>query len=254
MASIYHYPVPYELTRHGLRADAVFHTPVVQQVIRDLCDSSERLEQIGAMSSSSGLQYWVQDSVTGESLIVAECVWLLELVPQYMFRVPQEVRLAYEALNTVELRLKAKLHSLSSYIKYINDWQASQALQAQGQTLQPFLQPPTTLQQLSSTQPSSAIVLSRASLVAIDRGGRSSGIRQQGTGVAQYEWPKSRKLAWLLITPRIPLPSRATVDSYCPFQSVGLWDHVDVRLIGPNIEVNLVEIVAVGHTAWSLHT
>ncbi|KAL1795965.1 hypothetical protein ACET3X_006189 [Alternaria dauci] len=253
VGSYYHLqPVLGEITRDELRATAVTRSSIARKVIGDFCNSSERLEQIGAMvPTASGLQYWVKDSVTMEPILVAECYGLLQLVPEYRSRVPQEVRMAFEALNTPELRSRALLHSLSHYLQYI-DWKASQAFQVQRQPLQiqgsrPQLPPiaPRAPQQ-PAARPIQPIVLTRAGHVAILQGPRTAGIRPGGvSGTHLYEWPESRKLAWFMITPRsATLPPRALSDSYCRFNSVALWEHVDLRLLGPNIQVNLVEIVA----------
>ncbi|CAN9366648.1 unnamed protein product [Alternaria sp. RS040] len=226
----YYQSAPSEITRDELRATASTRTPIVRKVIEDFCNSSERLEQIGAMiPSPSGLQYWVMDSVTMESILVAECYGLLQLVPEYRSRVPTEVRVAFEALTTPELRSRALLHSLSHYLQYIN-WRAIQTIQAQGQalqiqgsSLQPSLRVPTIVHQ-PAVQPIQTIVLTRVGHVHVPRGPRTSGIRPGGvSGTYQYEWPESRKLAWILILPRYTaLPSRALSDSYCRFNSVAL--------------------------------
>jgi hypothetical protein len=247
-------PVSHALTRHELRALAATHGVFEQQVIKDFCDSSERLEKIGAMTpTTSGLQYWVQDFDTQEAIIVAECVWLLSLMPEYSSRVPEDVQLAFEAIDTPDRISNAMLYSLWSYERYLEDWQTSQALQSQGQTpqIQPPPPAPVTIQQV----PAPTIVLARVNQIALPQGRRTSGIRPNGSsGIHQYEWPESRKLAWFAITPRIAaLPERALAASYCPLNSVALWEHVDVRLIGPKIEVNLVEIVAVSHCVLTLY-
>ena len=217
----YYQSAPSEITRDELRATASTRIPIVRKVIEDFCNASERLEQIGAMiPTSSGLQYWVKDSVTMESILVAECYWLLQLVPGYRSRVPTEVRVAFEALTTPELRSRALLHSLSHYLQYIN-WRLIQTLQAQGQalqiqgsSLQPSFRAPTIVHQ-PAAQPIRTIVLTRVGHVFIPRGPRTSGIRPGGvSGTYQYEWPESRKLAWIFIAPRsAALPSRALSDS-----------------------------------------
>ncbi|RII24522.1 hypothetical protein CUC08_Gglean011530 [Alternaria sp. MG1] len=163
----YYQSAPSEITRDELRATASTRIPIVRKVIEDFCNASERLEQIGAMiPTSSGLQYWVKDSVTMESILVAECYWLLQLVPGYRSRVPTEVRVAFEALTTPELRSRALLHSLSHYLQYIN-WRLIQTLQAQGQalqiqgsSLQPSFRAPTIVHQ-PAAQPIRTIVLTR---------------------------------------------------------------------------------------------
>ena len=35
------------------------------------------------------------------------------------------------------------------------------------------------------------------------------------------------------------------MSAYCPLNSMATWEHVDVRLVGPNISVCIVEIAAV---------
>ncbi|KAI4630884.1 hypothetical protein J4E83_002408 [Alternaria metachromatica] len=231
LAQVQDYQASDELTRNGLRREAAFNTTSVQLIIKDFCDSSERLEQIGAMApTQSGLQYWVRDSANGRGIIVAECVELLRYAPGYTVRVPRDVRLAFEALNTLELVNQAMYHSLSGYLRYLEAQQPAQALQA--------YQPPPP-----------PILLKRQDQIVVPQGPRTSGVRSSGSaGIHRYEWPESRKLAWLCITPRMVLPEKALESSYCSFNSVALWDHVDVRLIGPNIEVTLVEIAAVGYS------
>ncbi|KAI4654902.1 uncharacterized protein J4E78_007081 [Alternaria triticimaculans] len=230
-AQVQDYQASDELTRNGLRAEAAFNTPMVQLIIKDFCDLSERLERIGAMApTQSGLQYWVRDSANGRGIIVAECVELLRYAPGYTVRVPRDVRLAFEALNTPELVNQAMYHSLSGYLRYLAAQQPALALQA--------YQPPPP-----------PILLERQNQIVVPQGPRTSGVRSSGSaGIHRYEWPESRKLAWLCITPRMVLPEKALESSYCSFNSVALWDHVDVRLIGPNIEVTLVEIAAVGYS------
>ncbi|KAI4948436.1 hypothetical protein J4E91_005858 [Alternaria rosae] len=218
------------LTRNGLRAEAASNTALAQRIIKDFCDSSERLEQIGAMvPTPSGLQYWVQDFMTGKAIIVAECVCLLRCAPGYILRVPRDVRLAFEALWTLELIKNAMFHSLSEYIRYIEAQHTSQVVQA--------------------CRLIPRIPLRREVQIVVPQGPRTYGVRSSGSaGIHRYEWPESRKLAWLAITPRLrDLPEKALESSYCPFNSVALWEHVDVRLIGPNIQVTLVEIAAVGY-------
>ncbi|KAG9195172.1 hypothetical protein G6011_00292 [Alternaria panax] len=182
----YYLSAPYEITRHELRAAAVTHMQITLKVIEDFCNSSERLEQIGAMiPTTSGLRYWVKDSVTAESIIVAECHWLLHLVPVYKSRVPTEVRLAFEALTTPELMNRALVHSLSNYLKYI-DLRAIQGLQTQGQALQTkgrslqgSFSPPMTVQQ-PAVQLIQTAVLTWTGHVTIPQGPRTSGIRPGG--------------------------------------------------------------------------
>jgi hypothetical protein len=232
--------VTYILTRNGLRNEAATNTTLVQKIIKDFCNSSEQLEHIGAMEPTpSGLQYWVRDSQTGEAMIVAECVYLLTFAPQYIMRVPQNVRVAFEALNTPERQSNARLPSLWICLQYIEEQQAAQTPRDQNQV-------PVQTRLIHSQ---SIIQLQRSRNYNIQQGERTEGVRPIGTsGIYQYEWPVSRKLAWHAITPLLEhLPGRALASSYCMFNSVALWEHVDVRKIGPNIQVTLVEIAAVGY-------
>jgi hypothetical protein len=83
--------------------------------------------------------------------------------------------------------------------------------------------------------------------VRIPRGPRTKGIRPHGTkGSIDYEWSEGEKRAWLEITHvGEQLPSKALAESFNPFSSVYLWPHVDLRLIGPNIQVNAAEIITI---------
>jgi hypothetical protein len=195
-------------------------------------------------------------------MIVAECVYLLTFAPQYIMRAPQNVRVAFEALNTPERQSNATLSSLWICLQYIEEQQAAQTPRAQNQVpcvdgsrLQPPVSTPVPVQpRLIHSQ--SIIQLQRSRNYNIQQGERTEGVRPIGTsGTYQYEWPVSRKLAWHAITPLLEhLPGRALASSYCMFNSVALWEHVDVRKIGPNIQVTLVEIAAVGYRVSPSYT
>lgn len=83
--------------------------------------------------------------------------------------------------------------------------------------------------------------------VQIPRGPRTKGPGDDGRyGGFKYEWSTSRKRAFLEITNLFEaLPQEALSESFDPLTSVALWDHADLRLIDPNIQVNIVGIATI---------